>query len=125
MNDDLPETARIALATVAAYRAAARRAVHADRSLKVRCLALLRLAEAGRAEPDPTLASWVESAIWREAAPLLTGRPASLAGDAHERGVRRLRSRGYVMCPSCRTPLPTEEILDRWRLIRTQGVANA
>lgn len=124
VNEDLPDAAREVLTRVAEYREAARRAVHADRPLRTKCLALLSLGTLGATEPDATVRPWVESAIWREAAPFLTKRPASPSGDAYERAVRHLLSRGYVSCPSCRTPLPSEQTLDRWRLIRAEGMAD-
>lgn len=121
MNDDLPEAARATLATVAEYRAAARRAVHADRPLRAKCLALLDLAASARREPDSVVRDWSAQAVWREAAPLLTGRPASLAGDAYERAARKLRAEGYVTCPTCHSSLPDEDTLDRQRLMRLEG----
>lgn len=125
MNDDLPEVARATLALIAAYRTATKRLVHADRPLRVKCLGLLDLAEAGRAERDPTVRAWIAETLWREAEQLLTGRPASLAGDGYERATRKLRADGYLACPTCRSSLPDEATFDRWRLLRTQGVADA
>jgi hypothetical protein len=122
VNDDLPESARITLAKVAEYRAAAKRAATADRPVRRKCAALLNLRELAVSEPDVTVRAWAEATIWREAAPFLSGRQASPAGDAYERAVRRLRAKGYVNCPRCCSPLPTEGTLDRWRLIGTEGL---
>lgn len=118
---DLPEAARNVLVNVAEYRAAARRAVHADRPVRAKCLALLDLAASARRESESVVRDWIEQAIWREAAPFLTGRPASPAGDAYERAARKLRAEGYVMCPTCHSSLPDEETLDRQRLMRLEG----
>jgi hypothetical protein len=79
------------------YRRAARMAVQAeDHRFQDRCLALVDLAEAARAESDPTVRLWSERAVWEESREFL-GMGDDLPEappEPFEAAQRRLRSRG-------------------------------
>jgi hypothetical protein len=124
-NTSCPEDSITVLERVAKYREAARIAV----TTKVvdprrNLLALLDLADAARQEPDPTIRLWSERAIWPEAAPLLGMDDRVLyPNDSFTAAQLRLRTRGYVQCPECRSTLATDDELTKWRAIRRDEIA--
>lgn len=102
------------------YRRAARTAVHAAAPVKTRCLALLDLGAAARAEEERTARDWAERAVWEEARDLLGHGepPPELPGDPYERRARQLRAQGYSRCPRCLAELPGDVELERWAELR-------
>ena len=108
------------------YREAARLAVRADTAtFQSRCLALIDLAESARNEPDPLIRTWGERAIWEEAKSFLgvDDEQPEAPGEHYEAAQRKLRARGYGMCPECLTPLADESDLVRWRRMREVHIA--
>lgn len=109
------------LARVRRYREAARVAVRTlgadDRD---RCLALIEIADMARGEEDPTIRAWGERAIWEESRVFLgmDDREAALPPASFESRVRKLRTDGYVRCPTCSHELPTDDELERWARMR-------
>ena len=79
-------------------------------SLKRKCFGLLQMmARARRSD----LAAFLETAVWRGCAHLFEEdvRVPTNTIDA----IRRLRRSGHVDCPTCRRPLPSQDVLDYWR----------
>lgn len=108
------------------YRRAARIAVHGDTAeTSNRYLALIELAEAARAEPDPLVRTWAERAIWEESKVFLgvADEEHEFPPEAYERAQRRLRVRGYAACPECYSVLATDDDFERWRMMRLDHVA--
>jgi hypothetical protein len=106
------------LVRVREYRAAARMAVRADgHRLQDRYLALIDLAEAARAEPDPIIRTWSERAIWEESKRFLgvDDEEHSFPPEPFERAQRKLRAEGYSSCPSCLSHLATDLDFEIWR----------
>ncbi len=105
------------LERVREYRLAARLAVRADdHRFQDRCLALVDLAEAARAEPDLTVRTWAERAIWEEAKGFL-GMDDELPEpipEPFEAAQRKLRARGLTSCPTCLATLSDERDWERW-----------
>ena len=103
------------------YRRAARRIVETDWvSVKRRCLGLLELQDAARAEPDLTIRTWAERAVWEEAKPFLgvdDGEPVA-PPMSFEAAQRQLRNHGLEQCPTCRSRLATEDDFARWSRLR-------
>jgi hypothetical protein len=100
------------------YRAAARMAVRADDSpLQSRYLALIDLAEAARTEPDPTVRTWAERAVWEESKRFLgvDDEEHSFPPEPFERAQRKLRAEGYSSCPRCLSVLADDRDFERWR----------
>jgi hypothetical protein len=100
------------------YRAAARMAVRSDEStIQARCLALVDLAEAARAEPDPTIRTWSERAVWEESKRFLgvDDEEHSFPPEPFERAQRELRSQGYSSCPTCLSVLARDLDFEIWR----------
>jgi hypothetical protein len=99
------------------YRRAARLAVDAvDHRFQDRCLALIDLAEAARAESDPTVRVWSERAIWQESKRFL-GVDDELpepVPEPFEAAQRKLRARGLTACPTCLATLSDEHDWERW-----------
>lgn len=108
------------LARVHRFRQAARLAVEAPASLRDRCLALLEIADMARREPDPTIRTWAERAIWEESKAFLGMDDETLAIPpmSYEAAQRQMRAHGYVECPACRSRLATDVDLDRWSRMR-------
>jgi hypothetical protein len=108
------------LARVRRYREAARLTVRADASVKDRCLALLEIGDMAREEPDPTIRTWGEHAIWEEAKGFLgmDDEAPSLPPESYEHRQRRLRLDGYETCPQCFARVATEQDLRRWSELR-------
>jgi hypothetical protein len=99
------------------YRSAARLAVRSDEStFQARCLALIDLAEAARAEPDLTVRTWSERAVWEESKAFLgmDDEEHSFPPEPFERAQRSLRAQGYSSCPKCRSSLATDIEFERW-----------
>jgi hypothetical protein len=108
------------LARVRRFREAARLAVRADAPVRDRCLALLDIADMARDEPDPTIRTWAERAIWEESKAFLgmdDAEPA-LPNPSFEQKVRALRREGFARCDRCGHDLPTDEELERWSQMR-------
>jgi L-alanine-DL-glutamate epimerase-like enolase superfamily enzyme len=103
------------------YRRAARAVVRADHAeLGERYAALIDLAEAARAEPDPLVATWAQRVIWQESAVFLgvdDGEP-DCPPENYERRARALRAEGYERCPRCLSVLATDRDLERWAAMR-------
>ncbi len=106
------------LEKVREYRRAARLAVEAqDHRFQDRCLALIDLAEAARAESDPTVRLWSERAIWEESKRFL-GMDDDLpkpVPEPFERAQRKLRAQGLTSCPTCLSTLATDLDFESWR----------
>jgi hypothetical protein len=108
------------------YRRAARVAIRGGQyENRNRYLALIALAEAARAEPDPLVRTWSERAIWEESKGFLgvDDREPEPPGDLYERSQRKLRSRGYAACPTCKSPLASEVDFERWHHERQDRIA--
>jgi hypothetical protein len=108
------------------YRRAARMAVQADdHRFQDRCLALIDLAEAARAEPDLLVRTWSERAIWEESKAFLgmDDEEHSFPPEPFERAQRRLRAEGYSTCPTCRSNLATDIDFERWHQQREDHAA--
>jgi len=111
---------------VGAYRRAAQMVVRAhDEELRNRFLALVDLARAARAEPDPLVRAWSGRAVWEVSKAFLGEEyeehafpPASF-----EAVQRSLRTRGYAACPTCGSTIASDRDLDRWRRMREALVA--
>ena len=105
------------LERVREYRRAARMAVDAhDHRYQDRCLALVDLAEAARAESDLTVRTWAERAIWEESRAFL-GMDDELpepVPEPFEAAQRKLHARGLVSCPTCLATLSDERDWERW-----------
>jgi hypothetical protein len=106
------------LERVREYRRAARLAVEShDHPFQARCLALIDLAEAARAEPDLTVRTWSERAIWEESKRFL-GMDDELpepVPEPFERAQRKLRAQGLTSCPTCLSTLATDLDFELWR----------
>ncbi len=113
------------LARVRRYRQAARMAVEADAPVKVRCLALLDLADAVRDESDLLVRRWAEIAIWEESKTFLgvDDEQQHLVPETYEGAQRRLRAQGYSACPNCRAVLATDVDLERWSRMRRDEIS--
>jgi len=108
------------LARVGRFREAARIAVRADAPFKEICLVLLDLADMARKEPDLTVRTWAERAVWEESRAFLgmdDDAPA-VPPVSYEEKVRALRREGLIRCDRCGHDLPTEEQLERWARMR-------
>lgn len=73
-----------------------------------------------RDEPDPTIRTWAERAIWEESKAFLgmdDAEPA-LPNPSFEQKVRALRREGFARCDRCGHDLPTDEELERWSQMR-------
>jgi excisionase family DNA binding protein len=102
------------LERVGEYRDAARQIVEADAEVSRRCLGLLDLVDAARAEDDPITRRWSEGAIWSAAEGFLLAAPnAGAVVESWEAAQRRLRARGYVQCPECRGHIATDGELEQ------------
>ncbi len=114
------------LERVREYRLAARLAVEADaHRFQDRCLALIDLAEAARAESDLTIRTWSERAIWEEARGFL-GMDDELpepVPEPFEAAQRKLRARGLTSCPTCLGGLSDERDWERWHHQREDHLA--
>src|SRR5688500_7552548 len=88
-----------------------------DSSIQTRCLALIDLSEAARAEPDPLVRTWSERAVWEESKQFLgvADEEHSFPPEPFERAQRRLRDEGYSSCPRCLSVLATSDDFERWR----------
>ena len=119
--EDLPEAGLAVLNRVREYRRAAHKIVEAEWvSVHRRCLGLLELQDAARAEADLTIRTWAERAVWEEAKPFLgvdDGEPTA-PPVSYESAQRRLRNQGLEQCPTCRSRLATEEEFARWSRLR-------
>jgi hypothetical protein len=103
------------------YRVAARKIVGASHvPVKRRCLGLLELADAARAEPDPTVRTWAERSIWEESKAFLgmDDEEPPLPPEGYERRQRRLRLQGEETCSRCLSRIAAEEELARWSRLR-------
>jgi hypothetical protein len=95
------------LLTVARYRDAARRIVEREGPMSGpngKSVAILRLAETLRDEPDPVVREWAREAIWREVRGLLGWRPALDDEEPrlpHGERIRLAVRAGYRDCPLC------------------------
>lgn len=111
----------VVLERVRQYRVAARKIVQADWvSVRRRCLGLLELQEAARAEPDLVVRTWSERAVWQESRVFLgvdDDEPVP-PPRSYEAAQRHLRSRGLEECPTCRSALATEDDFARWSRLR-------
>jgi hypothetical protein len=100
------------------YRVAARMTVRAeDHPFQTRCLLLVDLAEAARAEQDPTVRTWSERAIWEESKGFL-GMDDELpepVPEPFERAQRKLHALGLTSCPTCLSTLATDLDFEIWR----------
>lgn len=102
------------LERVGEFRDAARQIVEADADTSRRCLGLLDLVDAARAEADPVVRVWAEGAVWSAAETFLLADPeAAAVVESWEAAQRRLRARGYVSCPECRAHIATDEELEQ------------
>ena len=119
--EDLPEDGQAILERVREYRLAARKIVEADWvSVHRRCLGLLELQDAARAEPDLTIRTWAERSVWEESKEFLgvdDGEPIA-PPVSYESAQRRLRNQGLDQCPTCRSCIATEEEFERWSRLR-------
>ena len=114
------------LERVREYRSAARLAVRADdSSIQARCLALVDLAEAARAEPDPLVRTWSERAVWEESKSFLgvDDEERLIVPEPFERAQRRLRSEGFETCPRCLSRVATPAEFEVWRNRREDHLA--
>lgn len=114
------------LERVREYRSAARLAVRADESsIQARCLALVDLAEAARAESDPIVRTWSERAVWEESKRFLgvDDDEHSFPPEPFEGAQRRLRAQGYATCPSCLSVLASDVDFERWHHQREDHLA--
>jgi hypothetical protein len=107
------------------FRVAARtivEAVHVDE--RRRELGLVDLHEMAHAEPDLTVRTWSERAIWQEAKGFLgmDDEQPALPPEGYERRQRRLRQEGLETCPACFARIATEEELRRWSELRRAEV---
>jgi hypothetical protein len=102
------------------YGEAARLATSAAASLHDRYLALLDLVDMANEEPDPVVSHWARIAIWTESKSFLgmDDEEPEAPGEPFEAAQRRLRARGYGMCPVCLGPLADESDFARWRSMR-------
>ena len=99
------------------YRAAARLAVRSSKSsVQARCLTLIDLSEAARAEPDLTVRTWSERAVWEESRAFLgmDDEEHSFPPDPFERAQRKLRAQGYSSCPQCLSNLAMDLDFELW-----------
>jgi hypothetical protein len=119
--EDLPDAGQAVLDRVREYRTAARKIVEAEwATVKRRCLGLLELQDAARAEPDLTVRTWAERAVWEEAKPFLgvgDGEPVA-PPRSYEAAQRKLRNQQLERCPTCHASLATEQDFARWARIR-------
>jgi hypothetical protein len=92
---------------------------------KRRCLGLLELADAARAEPDLTIRTWAERSIWEESKAFLgmDDEEPPLPPEGYERRQRRLRLQGEETCSRCLSRVASEEELRRWSRLRTDAAA--
>lgn len=114
------------LERVREYRAAARMAVRAEESpVQTRCLALIDLAEAARAEPDPIVRTWSERAVWEESKRFLgvDDEEHTYPPEPFEKAQRKLRAQGYSSCPTCLSNLATDTDFEIWRNQREDHLA--
>lgn len=118
---DLPEADQAILDRVREYRLAARKIIEADWvSVHRRCLGLLELQEAARAESDLIVRTWSERGVWEESKEFLgvdDGEPIA-PPLSYESSQRRLRNQGLEQCPTCRARIASEEEVDRWARLR-------
>ena len=108
------------------YRRAARRAVEAvEAPLKRRYLALLDLADAARAERDPTLRLWAERVIWSESEVFLLGEEDDIEGpDRWEEKQLALRRAGETACSRCGSRIATPGDIAMMRRRRAERQAD-
>jgi hypothetical protein len=108
------------LVAVDTYRRAARNIVEADlpaRGPESPWAQLARLGQEMHAEAEP-IRSWAQSAVCEEVQPLYGVDPDE--GYAHGPDVvkiqpmRRLRQLGRDACPTCLTPVPTQQQFSQW-----------
>jgi hypothetical protein len=113
------------LERVREYRRATRFAIEAEATVQARCLALLDLAEAARAEADPLVRTWGERCIWEESKRFLgvDDEEHEFPPTAFEQRVRTLRAEGYSRCPKCWHDLPNEADFERWGRMRAGHIA--
>ncbi len=110
----MSDEGRSVLERVGEYHDAARQIVEAHVDTSRRCLGLLDLVDAARAEDDPITRRWSEGAIWSAAEGFLLADPDAVAVlESWEAAQRRLRARGYVSCPECRAHIATDEELEQ------------
>jgi hypothetical protein len=86
-----------------------------------KCLALVDLV---RAADHEDLSGWCRNVVWVESRSFLgCEHPKTyLPDDPTMRAARSLTARGYIACPACCRPLPTEVDLDRWNRLREYEV---
>jgi hypothetical protein len=114
------------LEQVREYRSAARLAVRADNHrFQDMCLALIDLAEAARAEPDPIIRTWSERAVWEESKRFLgvDDEEHSVVPEPFERAQRKLRAEGFESCPRCLSRVATSTDFEIWRNQREDYLA--
>jgi hypothetical protein len=119
--EDLPEDGQAVLDRVREYRRAARKIVETEwASVQRRCLGLLELQDAARAEPDLTIRTWAERSIWEESKEFLgvdDDEPVA-PPRSYEAAQRKLRNQQLERCPTCHASIATERDFDRWGRIR-------
>jgi hypothetical protein len=83
-------------------------------------LALIDLADAARHEPDPTVRTWSERAIWQESKAFLGAddEQHEFPPDRYERAQQSLYAAGFKTCPRCLAPLASDADFARWRRMR-------
>ena len=119
MSGLIPELER-----VRQYRRATRIAIEANATYQARCLALMDLTQAARAESDLLVRHWAQVTIWREAAGFLgmDDEEHEYPPEPYEAAQRRLRNKGYSACPRCLSELATDVDFDRWSRMRAAHV---
>lgn len=119
--EDLPDDGQAILERVREYRLAARKIVEAGWvSVHRRCLGLLELQDAARAEPDLIIRTWSERSIWEKSKGFLgvdDGEPVA-PPRSYEAAQRQLRDQGLQQCPTCRSHIATEQEFDCWSRLR-------
>lgn len=109
------------------YRKAARIAVQAaEHPLQDRYLALMELAEAARSETDLLVRTWSERAVWEESKIFLGvgDEDDKCPTEPFEAAQRKLRARGFSLCPECRAPLATDADFERWHQMRADHITD-
>jgi hypothetical protein len=109
------------ISSVQDYRRAARTIVReTGLTLQERCLGLIELVRDAQAKDDAALRGWGQRAIWEEGREFLGhgAPPSAMPPDPFEDAQRKLRSRRFVVCPTCLTPLCTDDDFERWHHLR-------